>query len=70
MCDCVALLLSIHTLSSQAYNLPFLQILTTVAFLFFFRTDSTDSTECLVFTDTYSEHIRFLVFSCSLLYLF
>ena len=31
------------TLSFQAYNLPFLQILPTVAFLFFFRTDSTDS---------------------------
>ena len=27
---------------------PFLQILPTVAFLFFFRTDSTDSTNCLL----------------------
>jgi len=31
------------TLPFQAYNLPFLQILLTVAFPFFFRTDSTDS---------------------------
>ena len=41
---------SIHhpfTLSFQAENLPFLQILPTVAYLFFFRTDSTDSADCL-----------------------
>ena len=35
------------TLSFRAYNLPFLQILTTVAFLFDFRADSTDSLDCL-----------------------
>ena len=35
------------TLSFQAYNLPSLQILHTVAFLFFSRTDSTDSPDCL-----------------------
>ena len=34
-------------LSFQAQNLPFLQILPTVAFLFFCGTDSTDSTDCL-----------------------
>jgi len=41
-----SLTLVIHhplTPSFQALNLPFLQILPTVAFLFFFRTDSTDS---------------------------
>ena len=43
-------------------NLPFLQILPTVAFLFFPRTDSTPSPG--IFTDT-SEHIRFLLFSFS-----
>ena len=35
------------TLSFQAYNLPFMQILPIIAFLFFFRTDSTDSLDCL-----------------------
>jgi len=35
------------TLSFHAYNLPLLHILPTVAFLFFFRTDSTDSPDCL-----------------------
>ena len=35
------------TLSFQAYNLPFLQILPTVAFFFFFRIDCTDSPNCL-----------------------
>jgi len=34
------------TLSFQAQNLPFLQILPAVAFLFFFRTDYTDSPDC------------------------
>ena len=33
--------------SFHAYNLPFLQIIPTVAFLFFFRTDSMDSPDCL-----------------------
>ena len=45
-----SLTLVIHhplTPSFQALNLPFLQILPTVAFLFFFRTGSTDSPECL-----------------------
>jgi len=45
---------------SRLKKLPFLLILPTVAFLFFFRTDSTDSPDCLVFTDT-SEHICFYV---------
>jgi len=36
------------TLSFQAQNLPFLQIFPTVAFLFFFRTDSTDFPDCLL----------------------
>ena len=35
------------TLLFQAWNLTFLQILPTLAFLFFFRTDSTDSPDCL-----------------------
>ena len=35
------------TLSFQSGNLPFLQILPAVAFLFFFRTHSTDFPDCL-----------------------
>ena len=36
------------TLFNPGLNLPFLQILPTIAFLFFFRTDSTDSPDCLL----------------------
>ena len=36
-----------RSLSFQARNLPFLQILPTVAFVFFFMTDSADSPVCL-----------------------
>ena len=35
------------TLSLQAQNFPFLQILPTIAYLFFSWTDSTDSPDCL-----------------------
>ena len=35
------------TLLFQASNLSFLQIRPTAAFLFFFRTDSTDSPDCI-----------------------
>jgi len=40
--DCDSPLVIHHpfTLSFKAYNLPFLQILPTTAFLFFFRTDN------------------------------
>ena len=48
------------TLSFRAQTLPFLQILRTVAFLFFFGTDSTNSRNCLTNT---SERIRFSLFS-------
>jgi len=48
------------TLSFRAQTLPFLQILRTVAFIFFFRTDSTNSRNCLTNT---SERIRFSLFS-------
>ena len=51
------------TLSFQALNLPFLQILPTVAFLFFFRTDSTDSPNCLLLLLSISV-FYFLVFFC------
>ena len=36
------------SLSFQALNLPFPQILSTAAFLFFFRTDYMDSPDCLL----------------------
>ena len=44
------LLLVFHhrvSLSFQAKKLPFLQILPTVAIVYFFRTDYTDSPDCL-----------------------
>ena len=37
-----------ESLSFRALNLPFLQILPAVAFLFFPRTDYTDSPDCLL----------------------
>ena len=43
-------------------QIPFLQILPTVAIIFFFRTDSTDFPVCLPIGPTF-EHIRFLLFS-------
>ena len=46
------------TLLFQADNLPFLQILPTAAFLFFFRTDYMDSPDCLLLLLS----IRFLLF--------
>jgi len=52
------------TLSFQAQNLLFLQILPTVAFLFFSRTDSTDSPDCLLIGLLLSISVfYFLVFS-------
>jgi len=51
------------TLSSQAQSLPFLQILSTVAFLFFFRTPRIPRT----FTDT--SEIRFYFLVLGLLFL-
>jgi len=45
---------------SRLKNLPFLQILRTVAFHVFFRTDYMYSPDCCVLTDT-SEHIHFLL---------
>ena len=53
------------TLSFQAYNFPFLHILLTVAFLFFFRTDSTDSADCLPMLLSIPVSVFcFLVFFC------
>ena len=51
------------TLSFQAWNLTFLQILSTLAFLFFFRTDSTDSPDCLQIILSISVfHLNFFCF--------
>jgi len=50
------------TLSFQAKKTSFsAKILPTVALLFFFRADFTDSPDCLVFINT-SEHICLLLF--------
>ena len=49
--------------NSRLKTLPFLQILPTVAFLFFSSSDSTDSPDCLEFTDsTEYRPIRFFSF--------
>jgi len=47
--------------SSFFLQIPFLQILPTVAIIFFFRTDSTDFPVCLPIGPTF-EHIRFFTF--------
>jgi len=51
--------------SSQAENLPFLQILPTAASLFFFRTDYMDSPDCLLTLLSISVflHFSFFLFS-------
>ena len=52
-------------LSFQAQNLPFLQIIPTVASLFLFRTDNVDSLDCLLVLLSISV---FLLFSFSVLH--
>ena len=53
---CYLLTYTSLTLSFQALNLPFLQVLPTVAFLFFFMTDYMHFSGLLTNT---SQHIRF-----------
>ena len=55
------------TLSFQAQNLPFLRILPTAAFLFFFRTDYMDPPDCLLILLSISV-FYFLVFFCFTLF--
>jgi len=50
------------TLSFQAENVPFLQILPTTAFLFFFRTDYVDYPDCLLLLLSISVFLLFTFF--------
>ena len=43
----ILIIISIQSPLTLLFQLPFLQILPTVAILFFFRTDYTDSPDCL-----------------------
>ena len=43
----ILIIISIQSPHTLSFQLPFLQILPIVAFLFFFRTDYTDSPDCL-----------------------
>jgi len=60
----------IITLSFQAWNLPNLQFFPTAAFLFFFSTDSTDSPDCLLFTDSISVFLLYSFFLFSIFFCF
>jgi len=58
----ILIIISIQSPLTLSFQLPFLQILPTVAFLFFFRTDYTDSPDCLAILLNISVFFYFLVF--------
>jgi len=58
----ILIIISIQSPLTLSFQLTFLQILPTVAFLFFFRTDYTDSPDCLAILLSISVFLLFSFF--------